>query len=64
MLHKKAGIKKEDYLLSVNEREIIDIDDPKIALFSKKKGETIPVKILRKRFMLPGREITFKVKLR
>jgi uncharacterized iron-regulated protein len=60
----KAGIKKEDYLLSVNERKIIDIDDTKIALFSKKKGETIPVKILRKRFILPGREITFKVKLR
>ncbi len=60
----KAGIKKEDYLLSIDGMKIIDIVDPKIALFSKKKEETIPVKILRKRFMLPDREITFKVKLR
>jgi predicted metalloprotease with PDZ domain len=60
----KAGIKKEDYLRSIDGMKIIDIVDPKISLFSQKKGETIPVKILRKRFMLPDREITFKVKLR
>ena len=60
----KAGMKKEDYLMAIGGMKITDLDDPKIALFSKKKGETIPVKIVRKRFLLPDREITFTVELR
>jgi aminopeptidase N len=58
-----AGIKKDDAVISVDDWKIESIEDVKIALFDKKIGETVIVKVLRKRFLRRDKEIEFEVTL-
>jgi hypothetical protein len=60
---KKAGLKKGDILLSLDEWNIESIGDVKIALFDKKHGETIKVKASRKRFPFGEKILEFDVLL-
>lgn len=53
----RAGLKKGDILLSFDEWKIQDIADVKIFLAGKKKGETVRIKILRKRFLFGKKEL-------
>jgi uncharacterized iron-regulated protein len=46
----KAGIKEGDILISVDNWKIESVEDVKIALFDKKEGDKIKVKIIRKKF--------------
>jgi uncharacterized iron-regulated protein len=45
----KAGLKEKDVIKAVDNRNVSDIDDIKIQFFSKKRGEAVKVKILRKK---------------
>lgn len=59
----KAGLKKGDTLISIEDWKIESIEDVKIAIFDKKQGETIDVKVLRKRFLLGEKILEFQVTL-
>lgn len=48
---KNAGLKKDDILIFMDDWKIEDIDDVKIFMFDKKQGETIRIKVLRKRIL-------------
>jgi uncharacterized iron-regulated protein len=58
----KAGMKVGDMILSIDHTPVRDIDDVKIDLLFKKKGEEVKVRILRKGFF-GSQEIDFKVAL-
>ena len=58
----KAGMKVGDTVLSIDRTPVRDIDDVKIDLLFKKKGEEVKVRILRKGFF-GSQEINFKVAL-
>jgi aminopeptidase N len=59
----KAGLKKEDILVSVDGWKIETVDDAKIALFDKKPFENVQVKVTRKRFLFGDQELEFNVPL-
>jgi len=59
----RAGLEAEDVVLSIDGTIPESVDDMKIFLFFKKKGDEIMVKVLRKRFLLGPGEKTFKVTL-
>ncbi len=58
----KAGMKVGDMILSVDRTPVSDIDDVKIDLLFKKKGEKVKVRILRKGFF-GSQEIDIEVVL-
>lgn len=61
----KAELKKGDRLLFIDSMEIGDIDDVHIALFDKKPGDAVKVKVSRKRsFLLSEKEKVFSIQLR
>jgi aminopeptidase N len=62
-ISKKAGIKEGDILLALDNEEIRSVDDLKIALFYKKKEDTIKIRVLRKRFLLGPGEKEFMLTL-
>lgn len=59
----KAGLKVGDIIVSIDGYEIRNINDIRTHLFFKQKGDEIRVMVLRKRFLLPDREIEIKVLL-
>lgn len=59
----KAGLKKGDVLISIDDWKVGSIEDVKIALFDKKQGETIKVKVLRKKFFFCEIVLEFNVTL-
>ena len=58
-----AGIKADDALISLDGAPVSTIADIKTALFFKNKGESMKVKVIRKRFLLGDKEMEFEVKL-
>jgi uncharacterized iron-regulated protein len=60
----EAGLKKDDVLVSVDGLDIEEIADIKIALFDHKAGDTIEVKVLRKRFLAGRKEKALEVTLK
>jgi uncharacterized iron-regulated protein len=60
---KKAGIKVGDAILSIDRTPIDDIDDLKIELLSKKKGEKVKLRILRRGLFGMKQEMDFDVAL-
>jgi uncharacterized iron-regulated protein len=59
----KAGLKSGDILLSVDDMEIRDVDDVRIALFDKKEGDIVKVKVLRERFLLKDKKLEFSIEI-
>jgi uncharacterized iron-regulated protein len=59
----KAGLKKGDAFISIDDWKIESIEDVKIAIFDKKQGETVTVKVLRKRFLLGEKTLEFQITL-
>ncbi|MEW6067610.1 MAG: ChaN family lipoprotein [Nitrospirota bacterium] len=53
----KSGLKEGDIFISIDNCVIENIEDVKISLFDKKQGETVKIKILRKRFLAGEKEI-------
>lgn len=60
---RKAGIRVGDIILSVRNEKIESVEDLKLLLFYAKQGETVKVRVLRKRFLLADKEMEFDVKL-
>jgi aminopeptidase N len=46
-----SGLKKDDILVSLDDWKIEDIDDIKIVMFDKKQGDTVRIKVYRKKFL-------------
>lgn len=59
----KAGLKKQDIILSVDGTPIHDVADLKIALLDKEVGETVTLRILRERDLLPDENLDISLKL-
>ena len=59
----KAGLEEDDILLSLDETPAGSVDDVKIFLFFKKKGDEITVKVSRKKFLMGYTEKVFKITL-
>lgn len=59
----KAGLKKDDIILSLDNTPVETIDDIKIFLLYKKKGDAVIVKALRNRFLAGDSEMEFKMTL-
>ena len=58
----KAGLKKDDIFISIDDWRIEGIEDVRISMFDKKEGDTIKVRILRK--SLTGeKELNFTITL-
>ncbi len=62
-ISEKAGLMIDDVILSLDDEKIEAIDDIKIHLFYKKKGDTVVVKVARKSFFFGVKERMFKVLL-
>ena len=60
---KKAGLKIGDVLLSINHTPVSDVDDLKIDLLFRSKGEKVKVRILRKGLLGVQKEMDFEVLL-
>jgi membrane-associated protease RseP (regulator of RpoE activity) len=58
----RAGLKKDDIFISIDDWKIEGIEDVKISMFDKKEGDTINVKILRKS-LVGEKELEFTVTL-
>lgn len=58
----KAGLRKDDIFVSIDDWNISSIEDLRIAMFDKKESDTIKVKILRKT-MLGDKEIGLNITL-
>jgi uncharacterized iron-regulated protein len=59
----KAGLKKGDALISIDDWKIESVEDVKIAIFDKKPGDTVEVKVVRKRFLFGEKVLEFQVTL-
>jgi len=60
---RKAGIRTGDVIEALDGLPMQTVEDLKIALFYKKKDESVRVKVVRKRFLLGDKEMEFEVKL-
>ena len=59
----KAGLRVGDIILAIGHTSIHSVDDVKIDLLSRKKGEKVTGKVLRKGFFGISREMEFDVVL-
>ncbi len=59
----KAGLKKNDIIISLDGREVKDIPDLKIVLMDKMKGDKVIIKVRRKSGESPARELTLTCEL-
>ena len=59
----KAGLKAGDRIIALDGAPVATMEDVKLALFYKKKDDTVRVKVARKRFLLGDREMELAVKL-
>jgi membrane-associated protease RseP (regulator of RpoE activity) len=57
----RAGLIEGDIILSLDGEKIAAIEDIKIHLLYKKKGDAVVVKVLRKRFLFGDREVEVRV---
>ncbi|MBI5074932.1 MAG: ChaN family lipoprotein [Nitrospirae bacterium] len=62
-ISEKAGLTADDVILSLDNEKIETVQDIKIHLFYRKKGETVAVNVARKSFFFGVKELAFKVVL-
>jgi uncharacterized iron-regulated protein len=62
-ISERAGMKKGDILLSIDGVPVRNMEDIRIHLYYKKVGDTIRVKVLRKRFLFGDKEIDIDITL-
>ena len=60
---KKAGLKKGDVILAIDNIPVHEVADLKIALLDKHPGERVQLKVFRKRDVLPDKTMEIPVKL-
>ncbi len=59
----KAGLKEDDLILFLDGSPVESVEDMKIILLDKKRGEEVVAKVLRKRFLFGDEEKLFKISL-
>ncbi|MBI5213677.1 MAG: ChaN family lipoprotein [Nitrospirae bacterium] len=59
----KSGLTEGDIIISLDGIAVSNVDDIKLHLFYKKKGDAVRVKVLRKRFLFGDKEMEFEVAL-
>ncbi len=59
----KAGLKIGDWILTLDAARVRTIDDVKIHLLNKKKGDAVRVRVIRKRVLFGDKEMEFDVTL-
>ncbi len=59
----KAGLRRGDIIISMDDSRVNSIEDIKISLLYKRKGDVIKVRVLRKRFLFGEKEMEFDVTL-
>ncbi len=59
----KAGLKAGDVILALDGEPVKDVGDIKLALYFKKSGDALKVKVIRKRFLFGDKEAEFEVTL-
>jgi S1-C subfamily serine protease len=59
----QAGLKIGDVILSLDDDKVESLEDMKIHLLFRKKGDTVAVKVKRARFLFGDKEMEFKVVL-
>jgi uncharacterized iron-regulated protein len=59
----EAGIEEGDYILALDGGPIATVEDLKLALFYRNRGETVRVEVLRPRTLLPDTTMTIAVPL-
>ncbi|MGQ9571003.1 MAG: ChaN family lipoprotein, partial [Thermodesulfovibrionales bacterium] len=57
----RTGIKKGDTIISVDNWKIESVEDVKIALFDKKEGDKVKVKVVRKKFLRGKKTLELEV---
>ena len=60
---KAAGLRADDAIVSLDNVPVNSLQDIKLALFYKDKGDIMKIKVVRKRFLLGEKEMEFEVKL-
>ncbi len=60
---KNAGLKKGDVLVALDGAAVHNVPDIRLALFFRRKGDILKVRVIRKRFLLGEKEMEFEVKL-
>jgi len=60
---KAAGLKVNDMILALDGVPVTSLQDVKLALFYKDKGDIMKIRVVRKRFLLGEKEMEFEVKL-
>jgi uncharacterized iron-regulated protein len=60
---KAAGLRSGDVIISLDGVPVTSVQDIKLALFYKDKGDIMKIKVIRKRFLLGDKEMEFEVKL-
>jgi aminopeptidase N len=58
-----SGLKKDDILVSLDDWNIEDVADIKIVMFDKKQGDTVRIKVSRKKFLSGYQTMEFTVTL-
>jgi len=59
----KAGLRGDDVIISLDDLKPEVVEDVKIHLLYKKKGDTVVLKVKRKRFLFGDKEMEFKITL-
>jgi S1-C subfamily serine protease len=62
-ISEKAGMKVRDIIQSIDHTPVDSVDDVKIELLFRKKGDKVKVKILRKTFLSGSKEMVFEATL-
>lgn len=60
---RKAGLKKNDAIISLDSSAVASVEDLKLILFYKKAGDTVKVRAVRKRFLLGDKDLELDVHL-
>jgi aminopeptidase N len=59
----ETGLEKEDIIVFIDSLKIETIDDLKIALFDRRAGESLEIKVLRNKFFMGKKEVFFSITL-
>jgi uncharacterized iron-regulated protein len=58
---KEAGVKKNDIIISIDGEKIETIEDVKISIFDKNKGDSAKVMVLRRWLLIGKKELEFEI---
>jgi C-terminal processing protease CtpA/Prc len=60
----RAGLQPGDRFLSIDGEPVQDMTDLKLAMWDKQPGDTVTLRISRKRWLAAPRELSYSIELR